>query len=75
MDRREYTGQGGTIHDALLAISLDYTQIKTKGTIKVFLDDKFIEKFFYFKPLRRLFANKLNRQLWARNFEKMLNAV
>ena len=72
MDNKNYSGEGETIHEAMLTIPLDYIQIKAKGTIKIFLGDKFVEKFFYLKPLRRLFANKLNKQLWARNFEKML---
>lgn len=74
MDNKEYTGKGITILDALLAIPLDYTQIKTKGTIVISQGEKKTEKFFYLKPLKRIFANKLARQLWAINFEKLLNS-
>jgi hypothetical protein len=69
----QYTGEGKTIYDALSSIPLDWTQIKSKGIIKILKGNKETEKFLYLKPLQRLFANKLNRQLWAKNFNLLLD--
>ena len=74
MDGNEYRGEGQTVFDALWAIPLEYTQIKTKGIIRVETDGKSAEKLFYLKPLRMLFANELRAHGWARNFQDLLDS-
>ena len=68
-----HKGNGDTIYDALMAIPLDWTQIKYKGIIKVSVDKKKVDKFFPVRALKRLFANKLNRRIVANQLEKLLN--
>lgn len=72
MADNKYTGQGKTIFDALDALKLEWQQIKAKGVITIMHGNKKVEKLLYLKPLRRIFANKLAKQLWARNLERLL---
>lgn len=72
MAGQEYVGDGQTIDEALGKLGLDYTKIKTKGTITVFKDGKKAEKLFYLRPLRMLFANKLRRAGWIHQLEDLL---
>ena len=67
-----YGGEGETVFEALNAIPLEYTQVKSKGTIKVTKGDKSFERLFPVLPLRRLFANKLYKEHWAYQVEKFL---
>ena len=72
MGGKKYEGAGDTVNDALVAIPLDWTQIKYKGTIKIVKEKKEIDKFFCVRLLKRLFANKLNRYFIANQLEKLL---
>lgn len=72
MAGKEYISDGQTIDEALGKLGLDYTMIKTKGTITVFKDGKKAEKLFYLRPLRMLFANKLRRAGWIHQLEDLI---
>lgn len=74
MGGKDYEGKGANVFDAITNIPLDWTQIKNKGTIRVSFGKKKVEKFFYLRILRMIFANKLRRKMQAIIFEKLLNA-
>lgn len=73
MGGKSYNGKGETIYDALSDIPLSWEQIKGKGVIKVSQGKQEAEKLFYLKPLKRIFANKIFRQIWAKNLQVLLN--
>jgi len=74
MDGKSYQGEGATIFDAMTNIPLDYTQIKIKGILEIAKGKLKTSKLFYLKPLKRIFANKLTRQMWAKNLLKLLES-
>lgn len=53
--------EGATIEEALNGFGLDYTQVKTKGTINLEHDGKTATKFYYLGALRRLIASKYRK--------------
>lgn len=67
-----YQGEGETVFEALKAIPLEYTQVKSKGTIKVTKGEKSFKRLFPLLPLRRLFANKLYKEHWSYQVEKFI---
>lgn len=62
-----YQSSGATIFDAISAVQLDRSQIKTKGTLVITKDGKTLEHLFYLPQLRRLFSTKLASTLMSRN--------
>ena len=68
----EYKSEGKTIHEALDALELNYTQIKTKGTLTLQCGDRKASKFFYCRPLRRVVVNKLRKAQVGRDLEYLL---
>ena len=74
MDGKEYKGEGDSVYDAISNIPLDWTQIKTKGTIKVSQGKKKAEKLFYAQMLKAIFASKMRRMAWAKNLNFLLNS-
>lgn len=72
MAGKEYISDGQTIDEAIGKLGLDYTHIKTKGTITIFKDGKKAEKLFYLRPLRMLFANKIRRAGWIHQLEDLI---
>ena len=67
-----YEARGNTIYEALTSLQLDYTQIKTKGTITVFHGTKKYEHFYYLQQLRKMLANKTLRAGFAKNLGELL---
>src|SRR3990167_8483600 len=72
MAGQKYEGEGETIYDALSAIPLDFTQVKYKGTITVSQGERSYEKFYFMKPLRKIFLSKSLRSLAARRLGRFL---
>lgn len=68
----EYRGEGVSVFDALEAIPLTWSQIKTKGTFKISNGEKTAEKFMHLKPLRQTFLHKAYKQKLARQLEFLL---
>ena len=66
---QKYEAEGKNIHDALSNFKLDYTQVKTKGTITVIKDNKKYEHFYYLAQLRKLLASKVRKFGFARQLE------
>jgi hypothetical protein len=71
---KDYKGKGETIDLALGSMDLDWQTVKGKGVLTIKQGKKSIDKFFYYKQLKRIFANKLTRQLWGRNLERLFLA-
>lgn len=72
MAGQKYKGEGVTIYDALSAIPLDFTQIKYKGIITVSQGERSYEKFYFMRPLRKIFLSKSLRSLAARQLGRFL---
>lgn len=67
-----YKSNGTSLLDALNGFAMDYTQLKTKGTITVEKDGKKSSKFFYLPQLRRIIASKFRKQQVVRDLEFLL---
>ena len=72
MANQTYKGEGKTVAEALMAIPMEYTQVKYKGTIRVEQDGKSFERLFPLMPLRRIFASKVYKEHWANAVQKFL---
>lgn len=72
MAGNKYEGKGETIFDAIGALPVDYTKIKTKGTVTVTKGFKKAERFLYLRPLRLVFANKTRRAGLAKQLQSLL---
>ena len=68
----KYEMKGKTILDALNKIPLEWNDLKAKGTITVSQGKLSYEHLFYLRPLRRLLANKLNRLMWGKRLQILL---
>jgi hypothetical protein len=68
----KYKAEGETIDEAIANLGLEWNQIKGKGLIKVFKDKASAEYLFYMKQLKRIFANKTTRMMWAKRLELFL---
>lgn len=68
----KYFAEGATAHEALGNLNLDYTQVKTKGTITVQKDGRQYEQFYYLSQLRKLLASKVRKVGYARQLEALL---
>ncbi len=67
-----HKSSGTTANEALSSLSIDYTQIKTKGTITLEHNGKKSSKFFYLPLLRRIMVNKLRKVQVSRDLEYLL---
>ena len=68
----KHKGAGETAYDALMDLPLNYTHIKTKGTVTLTVGGKKSERFLYMFPLRRAFANKTRLSGLAKQLESLL---
>jgi rhamnogalacturonyl hydrolase YesR len=67
-----YKSKGATIHEALDGLDMDYTKVKTKGTISLTHGTKKSSKFFYLPQLRRIVVNKLRKYAVGRDLIYLL---
>lgn len=67
-----YKSKGTTVHEALDGIDLDYTKVKTKGTITLECGNKKSTKFYYLPQLRRIVSSKLRKVQVAKDLEFLL---
>ena len=68
----DYKSGGETIDEALASLNLTWNQIKAKGVLKVTQGKHTLEHLFYLKPLKRIFANKTTRFIWAKRLELLI---
>jgi len=68
----DYKADGETIDEALSKLNLDWQQIKAKGVVKITRDKNTLEHLFYLGQLKRIFVNKLTRQMWAKRLQLFL---
>ena len=71
-NQTEYTSEASSILEALNGLGLDFTQVKTKGSVKITDGEKSAEKDYtlprlrrlmMFHPLRKGLANELEMRL------------
>lgn len=75
MAGNKYTGTGRTLFEAMDALKLEWHDIKAKGVFTIIYGDKSVIKLFYLKQLKRIFANKIVKQFWAKNLEKLMKII
>ncbi len=68
----KHESDGVDAYDALMNLPLNYTHIKTKGTVTLNVKGKKAERFLYMFPLRRAFANKTRLSGLAKQLESLL---
>ena len=68
----KFKGAGKTTDDAIADLGLSWEQIKAKGVMTISQDKKSYQHLFFLKPLRRIFANKITRLLWAKRLQLLL---
>lgn len=73
MAGKKYQGEGETIEEAFNSLGLSWEQIKAKGVVKITKGKDTYEHLFNLRQLRRIFANKLTRLLWAKRLKLLLN--
>lgn len=64
--------KGKTAAEAITNLGLSWEQIKIKGVMKLSCGKKQTEQLFQLKPLKRIFASKLTRDLCGRYLEALL---
>ena len=67
-----YKSRGKTIDGCLADLSLSWEQIKYKGIVKITKNGQTYGHLFYQPQLRRIFANKTTRLLWAKRLDLLL---
>lgn len=69
----EHKAQAETVDDALAELGLSWNQIKAKGDVTIKRNGKEYSHFFPLPQLKRIFANRLTRQLWAKRLTMLFN--
>ena len=72
MSGKEYKSDGVDAFDALMNLEVDFTHIKTKGTVTLSVKGKKAERFLYLIPLRRIFSNKTRKAGLAKQLTSLL---
>ena len=72
MSGKEYKSDGTDAFDALMNLGVDFTHIKTKGTVTLRFKGKKSERFLYLIPLRRIFSNKTRKAGLAKQLVSLL---
>jgi hypothetical protein len=65
--------EGKNIQEVFDNFGIEWYNIKSKGAITIKYKDKEFMKLLYMKQLKRLFANKLGKNQWVKNFESLFN--
>lgn len=72
MAGEKYKYKAETINEALENLGLSWVDIKAKGVIIVSKNKKSYEHLFNLRILKRIFANKMARLLWAKRLTYLL---
>ncbi len=73
-NKTRYESRGTSVLEALTNLPLTYSGVKTKGVITISEGESKVERLFYLKPLRLLFASKLRRVGFAKQLNSLLKA-
>ena len=68
----KHKAEGESIDEAIASLGLSWEQIKAKGVMKVSQGKKSVEYLFYLNQLKRIFANKMTRFIWAKRLGLLL---
>ena len=66
---KTYTTESKTVEEGLSDLAVKHKLVKAKGFLKVKKGNKTCEQLFFIPELRRLFANRLARQIWGKRLE------
>ena len=69
----KYKAKGETILEAIDGLGLDWPQIKAKGVLTIKSGMKSLAHLFVLPQMKRLFANKMFRALWAKRLTLLFN--
>ena len=69
----KYKAKGETILEAIDGLGLDWPQIKAKGVMTVTQNKNSLEHLFVMAQMKRIFANKYFRLLWAKRLTLLFN--
>ena len=72
MAGKKYRSDGVDAFDALMNLPIDFTHIKTKGTVTLSIKGKTAERFLYLRPLRMIMANKTRKAGLAKQLVSLL---
>ena len=67
-----YRSDGVDAYDALMNLPVDFTHIKTKGTVTLSVKGKTAERFLYMRTLRMIMANKTRKAGLAKQLTSLL---
>ncbi len=67
-----YSAQGKTVDEALTGLNLDYTQVKTKGTITLAHGKLQSQRFYNLPQMRRIVCSKLRKVQVAKDLAYLL---
>lgn len=73
MADKKYTQKADTVNEAIGNMGLSWVDIKMKGTIMASKNKKSCEHLFNLRVLKRIFANKTARLLWAKRLTYLLD--
>jgi len=72
MNGIDYIGEGETLHEAIQALGINYTMVKTKGEIKAEKGEHTHYRVVQLPKLRRYFASKLLMSGLIRDLDTLL---
>lgn len=70
----DYKSSGDTVLECLDGLGLDWPQIKAKGICTLSTKGKKYEHLFALPMLKRIFANKMTRLLWAKRLTILIES-
>lgn len=71
---KEFKTEAKNIEEAFELIPLEWNTVKAKGVVTISKGNKSYQHLFQLFPLRRIFANKLTRQMWAKRLNMLLES-
>ena len=74
MNNKTYAKSADTIDEGLKALELTWNQIKNKAVVRITKGRRSYDHLFYVPTLKRIFANKIVRGMWAKRLELLLKA-
>lgn len=67
-----YEGSGVTADEAIASLGISWDQIKAKGVVTLVKGKETVEHLFYLGQLKKIFANKTTRAMWAKRLTSLL---
>lgn len=68
----DYKSSDESLNEALKNLGLTWEQIKGKGVMKITYGKQSLEQLFSIPQLKKIFANKIMRLVWAKRLDSLL---